>query len=65
MHNSITPFVNSFLSIFTLASRKSYSSNYVLLRLIENWKQSLDNRKFAGALLMDISETFDYVPYNF
>ena len=44
IHNSITPFVNNFLSIFISACRKSYSSNHVLIRLIENWKQSLDNQ---------------------
>ena len=36
IHNSITPFVNNFLSILISAYRKSYSSDHVLRRLIEN-----------------------------
>ena len=36
----ITPFVNNFLSIFISACRKSYNSNHLLIRPIENWKQS-------------------------
>ena len=36
IHNSITPFLNKFLSIFISAYRESYSSNHVLIRLIEN-----------------------------
>ena len=43
IHNSITPFVNNFLCMFISAYRKSYRSNHVLIRLIENLKQSLDN----------------------
>ena len=35
--NSITSFVNNFISIFISANRKSYSSNHVLTRL-KNWK---------------------------
>ena len=64
IHNSITPFVNNFLSIFISACRKSYSSNHVLIRLIENWKQSLDNQKFVGAVLMDLSKDFDCIPQD-
>ena len=40
--NSITPFANNALSIFISAYRKM--SNNALIRLIENWKQSLDNQ---------------------
>ena len=50
----MTPFVKNFLFIFISVYRKSYSSNHVLIRLIENWKQSIDNEKFVGALLMDL-----------
>ena len=64
IHNSITPFVNKFLSIFISAYRKNYSSNHVLIRLIENWKQSLDNRKVVGAVLMDLSKAFDCIPHD-
>ena len=49
IHNSITSFVNNFLSIFILAN----NSNHVLIRLIKNWKQSLDNQKLVGAVLID------------
>ena len=36
----------------------------MLIRLIENWKQSLDNPKFVGAVLIDLSKVFDYIPHN-
>lgn len=62
--NSITPFVNEFLSVFISAYRKNYSSNHVLIRLIESWKQSLDNKNFVGAVLMDLSKAFDCIPHD-
>ena len=64
IYNSITPFVNNFLYIFISAYRKSYSSNHVIMRLIENWKQSFYNQKFAGAVLMDLSKAFDCIPHD-
>ena len=36
----------------------------MLIRLIENWKQSLDNQKFVGAVLMDLSKAFNCIPHN-
>ena len=46
------------------AYRKRYSSNHVLIRLIENWKQSLDDQIFVVAVLMDLSKAFDCIPHN-
>ena len=54
IHENLTPFVNSFLSEFISAYRKTYSTNHVLIRLIENWKKSLDQNKFVGAVLINL-----------
>ena len=35
-----------------------------MIRLIENWKQSLDSKKFVGAVLMDLSKAFDCIPHE-
>ena len=42
------------LSDFMSAYRKGYSANHVLIRLIENWRKTLDNKLFTGAVLMDL-----------
>ena len=54
IYENLTPFVNSFPLKFISAYRKTYSTNHVLIRLIENWKKSLDQNKFVGAVFMDI-----------
>ena len=33
------PFIDSFLSEYMAAYRENYSTNHVLIRLIENWKK--------------------------
>ena len=39
IHNSLIPYINKCLSEFVAAYRKCYSSSYVLIRLVENWKK--------------------------
>ena len=64
IHNCLSRHAENILSNFTSAYRKTYSSNHVLLRLIENWKKSLDNKNFVGTVLMDLSKTFDCIPHD-
>ena len=49
IQESITPFVDKILYKFLSAYRKAYSTNHVLLSLIEQWKSALDNKNFVGA----------------
>ena len=48
--------------VLVSAYKKSYSSNYVLLKLIEEWKKSLDDKNIIQAVLMDLSIAFDCPP---
>ena len=47
------------------AYRKGYSTNHVLTQFIENWRKPLDKIFFTGAVLIDLSQTFDYIPHDF
>ena len=40
IHDSLIPYINKCLCKFVAASRKSYSSIHVLIRLVENWKKN-------------------------
>ena len=64
IQEKLTPLIDKCLSVFISAYRKKYSTNHVLIRLIENWKKHLDNKKFVGAVLMDLSKAFDCVPHD-
>ena len=54
IHNSLSSYVETILSSFIPAYKKPNSLNHVLLRLIENWKKSRDNKHFVGTVLMDL-----------
>ena len=64
LHENLTNYVDTFLSKFISAYRKSYSSNHVLIRLIESWKKSLDHKKFVGAVPMDLLKAFDSILHD-
>ena len=46
------------------AYRKKYGTQHVLVKLIDSWKCALDENKYAGTLLMDLSKAFDCVPHG-
>ena len=64
LYGNLTNYVNTFLSKFICAYRKSYVTNHVSIRLIGNWKKSLDEKKFFSAVLMDLSKAFDSIPHG-
>ena len=64
IHKSVSSYTETILSNFISAYKKSYSSNQLLLRLIENWKKSRDNKIFVGTVLMDLSKAFDFIPHT-
>ena len=45
-------------------NRKGYNSQHVLIRLLEEWRQHLDNSNAVGGVFMDLSKAFDCVPYD-
>ena len=57
-------YVNTSLSKFISAYRKSHNSNHVLIGLIENWKKWLDEKKLVGAVLMDLLKAFNCIPHD-
>ena len=62
--NETVKFMNVHLSPFLSAYRKNYNTQHVLLRLLEEWRELLDNNKTVGAILMDLSKAFDCVPHD-
>ena len=55
IHNSLSPLVDKFLLVSTSGYRKTSSANDLLIRFIQNWKQSLDNRKYCWYSKTDCS----------
>ena len=56
--------IEMFLSPFLAAYRKSYSTQHVLVKMIEEWRENLDKNFFVGAVLTDLSKAFDCIPHD-
>ena len=54
--------MNQHISNLVSAYRKNYSSQHVLIRLLEEWKKCLGNNYVVGGVPMDLSKAFDCVP---
>ena len=59
MQKQINGFIISFLFPYLCGYRKGFSTQHALLTLVENWRKSLDNKGFSGAILMDLSKAFN------
>ena len=62
--NQMVPILDECLSIFVSAYRKNYSTQHVLIRLLEEWRTHLDEGEFVGAILMDLSKAFYCIPHD-
>ena len=58
LHGHFSTIFNDLLSAF----RRGYSCQALLIKMIDDWKVSLDNKEFVGAIFMDLSKAFDCLP---
>ena len=64
MLKQISTYISNYLSSYLCGYRKGFSSQQAFLSLIENWKKVLDKKGFGGAVLMDLSKTFDTTKHD-
>ena len=60
MQKQINSFITDYFSDFLCGYRQSFSTQPVLIKLIESWRQSLGyiSRGYIKAVLMDLSKAF-------
>ena len=64
LKEQLIPFLDETLSTFIAAYRRAYSTQHVLIRLVEEWKSKLDNDFLVGSVFMDLSKAFDSIPHE-
>ena len=64
LFDQLIKYANEFLQLFVGAYRKIYSSQHILIHLIEEWEAQLDKNKIVGAVLLDLSRAFDCIPHD-
>ena len=56
--------MDEFLSPYLCDYMKDLNTQYALLSVIEKWKETLDGKSYTGALLMDLSKSFDIINHE-
>ena len=59
MYDQIYERMKGILSDKLCGYRKGFSTQHALMSMTEQWRKSLDNKGFTGAVLMDLSKAFD------
>ena len=64
MQNQLSLHIEKYLSPYLCGFRKGFNTQHALISMIEKWKQSLDQKGLAGAILMDLSKAFDTINHQ-
>jgi len=64
INTQLTEFFDNHFNPYLSAFRSGYGCQSTLLKIIEDWKKSLDDNKFVAAILMDLSKAFDCLPHD-
>ena len=64
MNEQLVEYFQSIFNAMLNAYRKNYSSQSLLLKLIEDSKSKIDDDMFVGKLLQDLSKAFDCLPHG-
>lgn len=59
IYDQILNYIEKYLSPFLFGFRKGHSTEQCLNVMIEKWKKALDQKKYVGAVLTDLSKAFD------
>ena len=59
MYNQIIIYIEKHVSPYLFGFRKGHSTEQCLNVIIERWKRALDQNKYVGAVLTDLSNAFD------
>ena len=64
MKSQLILVLNNIFSPALAAYRESYSTQHVLIGLLEEWRENIDNNYTVGGVLMDLSKAFNCVPHD-
>jgi hypothetical protein len=60
----LSDFFENIFNPYLCAFRRGHGCQKTLLRLLEDWRNSLDKNQYVAAVLMDLSKAFDCLPHD-
>ena len=64
MHHQVSEYIGKQFLPFLCGYRMGFNTQTPLLSLLEKWKSTLDKKRFARAVLMDLSKAFDTINHE-
>ena len=62
--NQVISVLNNIFSPFLAVYQESYNTQHLLIRLLEEWRENLDNNYTVSVVLMDLSKAFNCIPHD-
>ena len=60
----MSDYFDNIFSEYLSGVRKGYGCHHILIRMMENWKNPLDNKKVIVALSLDLSKAFGSLQHD-
>ena len=64
LYKQIIIFMDNKFSPLLCGFRKGHNTQHALLKLLDNWREKLDNKQYVGVILCDLSKAFDTLPHD-
>ena len=64
LKNELVSALSDHMPHCTSAYIEGYSTQHVLVRLIEEWRKNLNDDCIVGGVLMDLCKAFDCIPHD-
>ena len=64
LFKQLNGFIENKFSPLLCGFRKGHNTQHALIKLLEDWRAQLDNKKFVGTILCDLSKAFDTLPHD-
>ncbi len=58
VNNQMCAYFHDILDVCLSAFRKNYTTQSIFVKAAKDWRKTLDNGKYVGAIIIDLSEAF-------
>ena len=64
IYKQLSNYIESFFSSILCGFRNAHNTQHALFKLLHSWQKVLDQKRFVGTILMDLSKAYDFKPHD-